>query len=60
MTELLTLLSSNPAEGADVIDRLASGSSEGGMLFELFDLLRPVGVMIDSALNLLAAVMNAQ
>lgn len=59
MTDILTQLSSG-AEGADVIDRFASLSSEGGAIFELFDLLRPVGVMIDSALNLLAAVMNAQ
>lgn len=59
MLQLLTQLSSAP-EGADVIDRMANMSSEGGAIFEVFDLLRPVGVMIDSALNLLAAVMNAQ
>ena len=45
-------------EGATFTDRLIGLSSEGGFLYDAFDFVRPLGEMLDGALNLLAAVMH--
>lgn len=47
-------------EGFDPITRVGALSSEGGIIYDIFDFLRPVGYILDGLMNILAAVMHVQ